>query len=260
MSEVYDIWRYAMNVITQLEMLGLNGRQARVYLALLQMGSAGAIEIAKFTRFKHPTVYDVLDVLKEKRLISESVVDGRKVFSAEDPDQLRLIEDERQRTLDQLLPDLQGLYRSGARRPQVRVYIGSEGLKIIDAELLEVKSKEYFYFGGVREMLQKSSEEHLTNYYRKRISRGIWSNAIRIRGPEDDLEYMRQGEQHMRRVRYLPKPIFEDVAGLYIYDGNVAVASALKESYSMIIESHELSTLMKAIWQCMWEISEEPGR
>lgn len=244
-----------MNIITQLETLGLNGRQAKVYLALLQMGSAGAIEIAKFTRFKHPTVYDVLDVLKEKRLISESVVGGRKVFSAEDPIQLKFIENERQRNLDALFPDLQALYQSGTRRPRVRVYLGNEGLKIVDNELLEVKSKEYFYFGGVREMLLNSSEEHLTDYYRKRLARGVWSNAIRIHGLEDELDYMQSGPQHMRRVRYLPKPIFEDVAGLYIYDHNVAVISALKESYAMIIESHELSTLLRNIWQYMWEIA-----
>ena len=36
-----------MNLIEQLERLDLKGRQAKVYLALLQLGSASAIEIAK---------------------------------------------------------------------------------------------------------------------------------------------------------------------------------------------------------------------
>ncbi len=247
-----------MKIVGQLEALGLNGRQAKVYLALLQLGSAGAIELAKFTRFKHPTVYDVLDVLKEKRLISESTVDGRKLFAAENPDRLLVMEEERRHTLDTLLPDLQALYQSGAPRPQVRVYQGFEGMAVVDEELLHCRAKEYFYFGGVREMLQNSSERHLNEYYRRRIARGVWSNAIRIHGPEDGMECMRPGEQHLRRVRYLDKPIFEDVAGLYIYDNRVAVISALKESYAMIIESNELSILMKTIWQCMWEIAREP--
>jgi len=71
-----------MNIIEQLNQLGLNGRQARVYLALLQLGSATAIEIAKYTKYKHPTVYDVLDILKEKRLITETFSGGRKIFSS----------------------------------------------------------------------------------------------------------------------------------------------------------------------------------
>ena len=53
-----------MNFIEQLAELDMNGRQAKVYMALLQLGSASAIELAKHTGFKHPTVYDVLDILK----------------------------------------------------------------------------------------------------------------------------------------------------------------------------------------------------
>lgn len=247
-----------MNIIDQLEKLGLNGRQAKVYLALLQLGTGTGIDIAKVTRYKHPTVYDVLDVLKDRGLVSETFEGGRKLFCAEDPDRLRLEEEERHRTLEGLLPDLQALYRGGNRRPRMRVYIGQEGLRIVDEELLEVKSKEYFYFGGAREMLQTATEEYLRDYYHKRLERGIWSNAIRTRGEEDPLDYMQSGEQHLRRVRYLPKPILENAAGLYLYDDHVAVTSALKENYTMIIESNDLALLIRAIWNCIWEIAEEP--
>ena len=36
-----------MSCLEQLTRLGLNGRQANVYIALLQLGTASAIEIAK---------------------------------------------------------------------------------------------------------------------------------------------------------------------------------------------------------------------
>ena len=98
-----------MTIIEQLNQLGLNGRQARVYLALLQLGSATAIEIAKYTKYKHPTVYDVLDLLKEKRLITETLSGGRKIFSAEDPEMFSQIQQERQRTLESLQPSLKDL-------------------------------------------------------------------------------------------------------------------------------------------------------
>ena len=88
MSLFYDIAGGNMTIIEQLNQLGLNGRQARVYLALLQLGSATAIEIAKYTKYKHPTVYDVLDLLKEKRLITETLSGKRKIFSAPRPGRL----------------------------------------------------------------------------------------------------------------------------------------------------------------------------
>ena len=69
---------------------------------------------------------------------------------------------------------------------------------------------------------------------------------------------MQPGEANLRNVRYFPRPMSDSVSGFYIYDDKIMVSSALKENYTVIIESRELFTLMKALWQCIWEISEEP--
>lgn len=61
-----------------------------------------------------------------------------------------------------------------------------------------------------------------------------------------------------RRVRYLPAPISEDIAGLYLYDEKIAIISAVKENYAIIIESHDLFVLVKTIWQCLWNVAVEP--
>ena len=115
-----------MNLMEQLERLDLKGRQAKVYLALLQLGSASAIEIAKYTKLKHPTVYDVLDLLREKQLVCETVSGRRRLFSPEDPARLAEIENRRKEALDAVLPDLYALYRGGEN---VRVFTTMRGPK-----------------------------------------------------------------------------------------------------------------------------------
>ncbi len=246
-----------MNCLDQLNRLGLNGRQANVYLALLQLGSATAIELAKATRYKHPTVYDVLDVLKERRLVAESFSGGRKLFTAEDPEIFQIQANERQKTLDALLPDLKALYNSRAHRPRIHFYQGEEAFWALNRQLLNVRSREYFYFGSVQEAFQFATPRDHEEYVRERVRRGIRSYAIRVRSREVDCDYMRPGEQNLRQVRYLPRNIFEDVASLYLFDDTVAIMSALKENYSMSIESRELFTLLKTIWQCVWETASE---
>ena len=69
---------------------------------------------------------------------------------------------------------------------------------------------------------------------------------------------MLPGERNLRHVRYFPRAISDNISGLYLFDETVAVASGLKENYTIFIESGELFILMKSLWQCMWEISEEP--
>lgn len=248
-----------MNLMEQLERLDLKGRQAKVYLALLQLGSASAIEIAKYTKLKHPTVYDVLDLLREKQLVCETVSGRRRLFSPEDPARLAEIENRRKEALDAVLPDLYALYRGGEKRPRVHYYEGAEGGEALRSALLNVKAKEYFYFGAVREMLKLSTPECEAEYVRQRIRRGIWSWSIRNRAREmPEEEYMRPGEKNLRHVRYFPRAISDNISGLYLFDRTVAIASGLKENYTVFLESEELFILMKSLWQCMWEISEQP--
>lgn len=245
-----------MNILNQLQQLGLNDKQATVYLATLQLGSASAIEIAHHVNLKHPTVYDVLEALKEKRLVTEVISRNRRIFSPEDPNTFLQLEQERHSVLESALPSLRDLYLGGTHRTRIHFYEGAEGAAAIRAELLNVRSKEYFYFGAVQEMFKLSSPEIEQEYTRERIKRGIWSWSIRNRRHEVPFDYMKPGPRNLRHVRYFPKPMSDNISGLYIYDDKIAIGSALKEHYSIIIESRELVVLMKTLWQYMWEISE----
>ena len=115
-----------MEILDGLTSLDLSSRQAKVYLALLQRGSASAIELAKSTGFKHPTVYDVLDSLKERNLISECYTGSKRRFTAENPEVFREQEARRMSSLEAILPSLLDLYQSGPRRPVIRVYLYDE--------------------------------------------------------------------------------------------------------------------------------------
>ncbi|MGH9190068.1 MAG: TrmB family transcriptional regulator, partial [Acidimicrobiales bacterium] len=53
------------------EELGLNGYQARVLLALLQVGTATAVQLARLSGVPRTSVYPVLNELETKRLISQ---------------------------------------------------------------------------------------------------------------------------------------------------------------------------------------------
>ena len=152
----------------------------------------------------------------------------------------------------------------------VRTFVPSDGrdpdhlaqmLADIPPEIIRVVVESMQEAGlGERETgsttLVMALSDHVANAV-ERVRRGIRSYAIRVRSREVDWDYMRPGEQNLRQVRYLPRNIFEDVASLYLFDDTVAVMSALKENYSMSIESRELFTLLKTIWNCMWETAEE---
>ena len=59
-----------METIDVLERVGLKGKEASVYLALLELGTASVESIAKKAGTKRPTTYLVLDDLQNRGLVS----------------------------------------------------------------------------------------------------------------------------------------------------------------------------------------------
>ncbi len=246
-----------MTILEQLKELGIEGKRAKIYLSLLQTGAASASEIAKSTKLKRPTVYDLLDDLIENKLVSMSFSGNMKIFSAEDPASIISELKEKLAKAETLVPGLQALYSQSPRKPRIRYYEGIDGIKTVCEDILNVKSGEYHYFGSLHEMFQTTGREYQNYYVEKRISRRIWSNAIRIREKEVDDEFMKSSPKNLRRVRFFPYPINDDIITLFIYDDKIALHSGLKENYAMIIESSELSNLMRTIWKCVWAVAKE---
>ena len=73
------------NLIKNLEKLNLADKEAKVYLALLELGEANIQRISNKSKIKRTTVYDVIEDLKEKGLVGTSKRKKRNYFFAENP-------------------------------------------------------------------------------------------------------------------------------------------------------------------------------
>ncbi|MCX6741659.1 MAG: helix-turn-helix domain-containing protein [Candidatus Pacearchaeota archaeon] len=80
-----------------LEKLGLTENQAKVYLALLRLGSVTAGIIIKETGLHRAYVYEILEKLMDKGLVSHVIQAQRKYFEAANPKKfLEMISEEKQ--------------------------------------------------------------------------------------------------------------------------------------------------------------------
>src|SRR3989344_9700595 len=83
-------------VSAKLEGLGLTEKESRVYLALLPCRDIGSSKLIRATGLHGQFVYDALGKLEEKGLARHVVQNGRKKFSANTPNRLlSLIEEKR---------------------------------------------------------------------------------------------------------------------------------------------------------------------
>lgn len=74
-----------MDLINKLQQIGLTGREAEVYIALLQKKEFTAPELTKITTITRSKVYEILQNLIRKGVASESYKDGQKVYRSIKP-------------------------------------------------------------------------------------------------------------------------------------------------------------------------------
>ena len=74
---------------SSLEYLGFKPKEAQIYLALLELGEASVVQIAKKTGIKRTTVYNILPDFINRGIITSAVRKKRKVYFIEDPRSLK---------------------------------------------------------------------------------------------------------------------------------------------------------------------------
>ncbi len=74
-----------MELITKLQQIGLTKREAEVYIALLQRKEFTAPELTKMTTITRTKIYEILQNLVHKGIITESSRNGNKMYRSIDP-------------------------------------------------------------------------------------------------------------------------------------------------------------------------------
>ena len=240
-----------------LDRIGITGNQATVYLTLLRLGRAAAVEIARQTGIKRPTVYDNLRELQDQGLVSITAHGTRRVYIAEDPKRLQQLARRYQHTVRSLIPQLQQIFAGSAGLPHVQMFEGAEGVRQVFEELLSTTTGSYCYFGSAKDMIDALGEDYLDEYVHRRVTANIRSRAIRIRNKEVNFSPLSNSKKFLREVRYIRQEVSQDLAALFIFDGKIGIISTTKERYGLIIASRELAGLLQVIWDFTWKQTAE---
>ena len=132
-----------------LEELGFTPAEASIYLALLETGSTLTGPIIKKTNLHRGTVYQILQRLEEKGLVS-SVIKGKKqYFEAAPPEQLLELLRSKEDMLEGIMPELKAKSDSSREKQRVTVYTGTKGIRTVMDRILEELSPggTYYDFG-----------------------------------------------------------------------------------------------------------------
>src|SRR3989344_4392941 len=125
---------------------GLTDKEIKVYLSLLPLGSINLQELAKRIDLPRTTIYNTLNYLYKRGLVSKIVRGHVTYFEAVNPEKLIDTLNQKKELILSVLPELEILKKEIKESSSVEIYEGFKGISTILADVFKEKQQTY-YFG-----------------------------------------------------------------------------------------------------------------
>jgi len=246
-----------MSLENDLKQIGLEEKEAKIYLAALELGPTNIQNLTQKSGIKRSTVYEMIKNLKSMGLISETTQGKRRSFVASEPENLKRNIIAKEKLLNEMLPELKSISNIGFIKPKITFYEGRDGLREIYRKTLETKSKLALWISPVQDIFETVGEDFLIKYINERSKKEIWIKSVHItskNATDYKLLSPETYEKTFRKVRFTPTgiTISNTVA---IWDNKTAVINSRKEGMGIIIESEDYTNMMKTFHDLLWNIS-----
>lgn len=241
-----------------LETIGLTKGEAQLYITLLKTGNTTSGKLINESGVSRSKVYDVLERLKQKGLVTEIIKENVRYFEATDPSRIKDYLSLKKKEIDDqikesqgLIKDLKKLQNSHLEKQEARVYTGIEGLKTVYNEILQElnKNEEYLAFGiGEREMEKEEIRLFIKKFHLRRAERKIPARIVMNHKAKKQMKEFSNIGKYSYRFTDINFPtniaIFKDKVLTLVWD---------KKPIAFLIKSKEVAKKYKFYFEGVWE-------
>lgn len=233
-----------------LQDIGLNEKEALIYVSLLQVDNVSVLELSKKTGINRSTTYVILDSLSKKGLVSEIQISKKIHYQAEPPERLetyverqRVNLDEQAKRLKDVIPQLKSVKREMGERPIIKYFDGREGvISALENYFEQAKSGGESYAIYSRDLIDQIFTEAEKQKFKKiRVGKDLYSKAI-YTFSKGDLPTATNGTQ--ARINDSKYPIYCDIG---IYNDEVRINTLSKSISAMVIKNSDFAETLKSL-------------
>ncbi len=244
--------------VKQLIEFGLSEKEAKAYLALLELEVATVSELSKTADINRSTTYVVLEMLKKKGLVGISEDKKVQRYVAVSPDLLLDEAENKARKTEEIknkingiIPELKALHKGTKIKPKIRIFEGSVGLKEVHFDIFRARgTSDVKTFCNPVNMFKEVPD--FIEKVQKREKKGIKMYAISPATKEVIEMIKHSPPPPIDEVILIPKKKFKFPIDMGIYGNTVAFADS-KEKYGIIIENKEIADMIRGSFDLAWE-------
>jgi len=230
-----------------LEYLGLNEKQARTYLALLQSGTSSVTAVAQKSGVKRPTTYLVLEELRSIGLASKLPRKDNIVYIPESPEKILEEQTLKQVMIKNRLAELLALYNIKQEKPKVKFFQGEKAVReLYNIILKEKKIDLYGSIGSIDEKLPG-----LTAYVSNLIKKREIEARELLQADEKSLAYTKGEFPPNHQIKIIEKQNYFPTDNV-IYGNKIAIFSYKTEPMAVVVESDDVATTYKSMFEIVW--------
>lgn len=240
----------------RLEKLGLSKNESRIYLFLLKIGDTTTGPIIKQTGIANSRVYESLNSLINKGLVTYNVQKDGKHFQAASPNKFLELEEERRKKIESLIPDLNSLKSSEQSETKTAIFEGFEGFKTAFRKIIDdCPNGETIRILGFSE--QQFKEESLrlfiTNMNLKSTQKKQKLKIILDQSTKDTLGKDREQEK-LTEIKYMPKG-YINPASVDVFQDYVYIFLWEEKPFVFMIKNKLIAQSFKTYFEFLWKLA-----
>lgn len=232
--------------------LGLNEKEAAVYLACLSLGPTTILKISRSAVLKRATVYMIVESLKQKGLINMEVKGFKTLFAAEDPEKLETMLEIKREELKIALPELVALYNLKGGEGKIKYYEGLKSVKSVYEFLLkDIKPHEDYLVIGDQNLWYKLDSKYFQDFIEKRSKLNI---NIRLLFPDSAIarEHKKFEKNYNEKIKILP-PGTVLTTNMVIIPKLLVVHQLTPPIMAIVIENKSAIQMQRELFDIIWK-------
>jgi len=240
--------------------IGLTDGEIKVYSALLGIGESTTGPIVDNSRVSVSKVYNILNRLAQKGLVSHIVRGETKYFRAADPSRILDFFEEKEKTLAEekqqlinVIPLLQSQKNSILTEETAQVYDGLRGVQTArERSLRTMKKGDAMWIIGISKSPYEKLSGYFKDFHKRRIAKGIVCNYLYNDYARDESKVSKGYK--LSRVRYMPKDMVTH-GWIEVYADTVTIGIIYGKSFSVVIINQAVADSFKNYAKLLWSVS-----
>lgn len=236
--------------------IGLSDNEARVYLNALNLGKTTILALSKASEVKRTTVYSIVESLKQLGLMKIEQIGWKTYFSAENPEKLERIMEEKKKELQETLVDFKALYNAEGGSSLIKYYEGLEAIKNVHLDMLaEIKFGEDYLVISDSAKWMTEDQKFFEDFVEKRSKKKL-NNKLLLQNSEIARRYKQNETLYNMQIKIFPENI-QLSASITITPYKILIHQTTPPVMAMVIENKNIIRFHKELFEFMWESIKE---